>query len=195
MLCPQRTDDHAVAVLVPAGSEVTSRTAAVVLAQQARRPHWAARYRRALSAGQMEMLGWEDDAARVIQYHPYLLPDLVRTEDYAHAAMAADPWHRGNPGAIDERGAALMARQQRVNRAGRCVTILADARALPACDSQMMAQAGEAPVGNVVDPNYTIAAKINKTYVGGHPYGDVHRRLRPTRIPSVAGFDTVARPS
>lgn len=174
MLCPQRTDDHAVAVLVPAGSEVTSRTAAVVLAQQARRPHWA---------------------ARVIQYHPYLLPDLVRTEDYAHAAMAADPWHRGNPGAIDERGAALMARQQRVNRAGRCVTILADARALPACDSQMMAQAGEAPVGNVVDPNYTIAAKINKTYVGGHPYGDVHRRLRPTRIPSVAGFDTVARPS
>ncbi|MFI6079369.1 hypothetical protein ACIA5C_48525, partial [Actinoplanes sp. NPDC051343] len=32
MLCPQRTDDHAVAVLVPAGSEVTSRTAAAVLA-------------------------------------------------------------------------------------------------------------------------------------------------------------------
>ncbi|MFI6078905.1 thioredoxin family protein [Actinoplanes sp. NPDC051343] len=31
MLCPQRTDDHAVAVLVPAGSEVTSRTAAAVL--------------------------------------------------------------------------------------------------------------------------------------------------------------------
>ncbi|WP_307962191.1 hypothetical protein [Salinispora arenicola] len=30
----------------------------------------------------MEMLGWEDDAARVIQYHPYLLPELVRTEDY-----------------------------------------------------------------------------------------------------------------
>ncbi|WP_019901901.1 acetamidase/formamidase family protein [Salinispora arenicola] len=60
---------------------------------------------------------------------------------------------------------------------------------------QLVAQAGEAPVGNVVDPNYTIAAKINKTYVGGHPYGDVHRRLRPTRIPSVAGFDTVARPS
>ncbi|WP_018791433.1 hypothetical protein [Salinispora arenicola] len=52
------------------------------LAQRARQPHWAARYRRVLSAAQMEMLGWEDDAARVIQYHPYLLPDLVRTEDY-----------------------------------------------------------------------------------------------------------------
>ncbi|WP_019901899.1 DUF5753 domain-containing protein [Salinispora arenicola] len=110
------------------------------LAQKARQPHWAARYRRALSSGQMEMLGWEDDAARVIQYHPYLLPDLVRTEDYAHAAMAADPWHRSDPKAIDERVAALMARQQRVNHAGRCVTILADARAMPACDSQMMRQ-------------------------------------------------------
>jgi SRSO17 transposase len=32
MSCPQRTDDHAVAVLVPAGSEVTSRMAAAVLA-------------------------------------------------------------------------------------------------------------------------------------------------------------------
>ncbi|MFI1997084.1 hypothetical protein, partial [Actinoplanes sp. NPDC020271] len=31
-LCPQRTDDHAVAVLVPAGPEVTSRMAAAVLA-------------------------------------------------------------------------------------------------------------------------------------------------------------------
>jgi hypothetical protein len=30
-LCPQRTDDHAVAVLVPTGSEVTSRTAVAVL--------------------------------------------------------------------------------------------------------------------------------------------------------------------
>lgn len=110
------------------------------LAKQARRPHWAARYRPVLSAAQMEMLGWEDDAARIIQYHPYLLPDLVRTEDYARAAMAADPWHRGDPRVIDERVAALMARQQRGNRAGRCVTILVDGRALPACDSQMMRQ-------------------------------------------------------
>ncbi|NIL44004.1 hypothetical protein HCB17_24975 [Salinispora arenicola] len=37
---------------------------------------------RSAAAAQMEMLGWEDDAARVIQYHPYLLPELVRTEDY-----------------------------------------------------------------------------------------------------------------
>ena len=36
MLCPQRTDDHAVAVLVPAGSEVTSRTAAAVLVSKDR---------------------------------------------------------------------------------------------------------------------------------------------------------------
>lgn len=110
------------------------------LARQARKLHWAALYRPVLSVSQMEMLGWEDDAARVIQFHPYLLPDLVRTEDYARAALAADPWHRGDLRAIDERVAALMARQKRVDNAGRCVTVLVDARALPDCDSQMMCQ-------------------------------------------------------
>lgn len=125
-------------LLGPAEPDQTSEL--LDLAKQARKPHWAARHRHVLSASHMEMLGWEDDAARVIQYHPYLLPSLVRTEDYARAALAADPWNRGDLGAIDERVAALMARQKRVDNAGRCVTVLVDARALPDCDSQMMRQ-------------------------------------------------------
>jgi amidase len=44
---------------------------------------------------------------------------------------------------------------------------------------QLVSQAGEAPVANVCDPNYTFVAKINKRYLpGGDPYGGVHARLR-----------------
>jgi amidase len=49
---------------------------------------------------------------------------------------------------------------------------------------QLVAQAGEAPVGNVCDPNYTMLAKINKAYLGGRtPYGNVHARRRQTPTP------------
>jgi amidase len=44
---------------------------------------------------------------------------------------------------------------------------------------QLVSQAGEAPIGNVCDPNYTVLAKLAKRYLGGaHAYEGVHGRLR-----------------
>jgi len=44
---------------------------------------------------------------------------------------------------------------------------------------QLISQAGEAPVGNVCDPNYTMVAKVAKSYlVGAVAYDGVHARLR-----------------
>jgi amidase len=44
---------------------------------------------------------------------------------------------------------------------------------------QLISQAGEAPVGNVCDPNYTLLAKVDKRYLGSaSAYGGVHARLR-----------------
>jgi amidase len=46
---------------------------------------------------------------------------------------------------------------------------------------QLLSQAGEAPVGNVCDPNYTMLAKVDKRYLGAaQPYEGVHTRLRAT---------------
>src|SRR6266508_66419 len=53
---------------------------------------------------------------------------------------------------------------------------------------QLVAQAGEAPVGNVCDPNYRMLAKLDKAYLGGRtPYRGVHARLRQIPAPSEAG--------
>jgi amidase len=44
---------------------------------------------------------------------------------------------------------------------------------------QLISQAGEAPVGNVCDPNYTMLAKVAKRYLGSaDPYDGTHARLR-----------------
>jgi acetamidase/formamidase len=44
---------------------------------------------------------------------------------------------------------------------------------------QLVSQAGEAPVGNVCDTNYTMLAKIDKAYLGGVVgYDGAHARLR-----------------
>jgi len=44
---------------------------------------------------------------------------------------------------------------------------------------QLLTQAGEAPVANVCDPNYTFVTKIGKQYLpGGSVYGGTHGRLR-----------------
>jgi amidase len=46
---------------------------------------------------------------------------------------------------------------------------------------QLISQAGEAPVGNVCDPNYTMLAKVAKRYLGSATaYDGVHERLRAT---------------
>jgi acetamidase/formamidase len=44
---------------------------------------------------------------------------------------------------------------------------------------QLVSQAGEAPVGNVCDPNYTMLAKIDKQFLGSATaYDGAHARLR-----------------
>ncbi|TDE57936.1 acetamidase [Nonomuraea mesophila] len=44
---------------------------------------------------------------------------------------------------------------------------------------QLVSQAGQAPVGNVCDTNYTMVAKLAKTYTGGAAvYDSAHARLR-----------------
>ncbi|NUP79513.1 MAG: acetamidase, partial [Nonomuraea sp.] len=44
---------------------------------------------------------------------------------------------------------------------------------------QLVSQAGQAPVGNVCDTNYTMVAKLPKTYLGAPSvYEDTHARLR-----------------
>jgi amidase len=69
------------------------------------------------------------------------------------------------------------------------VTWTADLIGLDVLDAyQLISQAGEAPIGNVCDPNYTVLAKVAKQYLGGAtPYDGVHSRLRAT------GQDYLAR--
>jgi acetamidase/formamidase len=44
---------------------------------------------------------------------------------------------------------------------------------------QLVTQAGETPLANVVDPNYTFVSKIRKQYLpGNNVYGGVHTRMR-----------------
>ncbi|MGA8114678.1 MAG: acetamidase/formamidase family protein [Actinocatenispora sp.] len=60
------------------------------------------------------------------------------------------------------------------------VTWAADLTGLDTLDAyQLVAQAGQAPVGNVVDSNYTMVAKVAKRYLGTPTaYEGVHARLR-----------------
>jgi acetamidase/formamidase len=60
------------------------------------------------------------------------------------------------------------------------VTWTAELTGLDVLDAyQLVSQAGEAPTGNVCDPNYTMVAKVDKRYLnGGVAYDDTHRRLR-----------------
>ncbi len=60
------------------------------------------------------------------------------------------------------------------------VTWVADAGKLDVLDSyQLISQAGEAPVGNVCDANYTMVAKVSKRYLPSvDMYQGAHARLR-----------------
>jgi acetamidase/formamidase len=62
------------------------------------------------------------------------------------------------------------------------VTWVASSTGLDLLDSyQLVSQAGEAPLANVCDPNYTFVAKLPKKYLSGSDlYGGVHARLRQT---------------
>jgi len=57
---------------------------------------------------------------------------------------------------------------------------VADLTGLDTLDAyQLVSQAGQAPVGNVCDANYTMLAKIPKAYLrGAGAYGGAHERLR-----------------
>jgi acetamidase/formamidase len=60
------------------------------------------------------------------------------------------------------------------------VTWVSSLTGLDALDSyQLVSQVGTAPVGNVCDTNYTMVAKLPKSYLGGpEVYGSAHSRLR-----------------
>ncbi|MEU6728275.1 acetamidase/formamidase family protein [Nonomuraea wenchangensis] len=60
------------------------------------------------------------------------------------------------------------------------VTWTAELTGLDTLDAyQLVSQAGEAPVGNVCDSNYTMVAKLPKAYLGGPGvYESAHERLR-----------------
>ncbi|NMO52415.1 acetamidase [Actinoplanes sp. TBRC 11911] len=62
------------------------------------------------------------------------------------------------------------------------VTWTADLAGLDTLDAyQLLGQVGEAPIGNVCDPNYTVLAKVAKRYLGGATaYEGMHERLRTT---------------
>ncbi|WBB48498.1 helix-turn-helix transcriptional regulator [Verrucosispora sp. WMMA2044] len=102
------------------------------LARLARRRHWAAEYRDYVSASYMDFLGYEDDAAQISQYHPFLIPGLLQTEDYARLVVTAGPHYRNDSQAAEARVRLRMARQARVFTADRqcLVRVVLDERAL-----------------------------------------------------------------
>ena len=69
------------------------------------------------------------------------------------------------------------------------VTWTADLVGLDVLDAyQLISQAGEAPVGNVCDPNYTMLAKVGKRYLGtAEAYEGMHGRLRAAGQEYLAG--------
>ncbi|WP_154938898.1 helix-turn-helix domain-containing protein [Micromonospora palomenae] len=104
----------------------------VELARLARRRHWAAEYRDYVSASYMDFLGYEDDASRISQYHPFLIPGLLQTEDYARLVVTARPHYQADERAAAARVRLRMDRQERVFASGRqrTVRIVLDERAL-----------------------------------------------------------------
>lgn len=113
----------------------------VELARLARRRHWAAEYRDYVSPSYMDFLGYEDDASRISQYHPFLIPGLLQTEDYARLVVAARPHYQVDEQAAASRVRLRMARQHRVFASGRqrAVRIVLDERALkPVGNAEIM---------------------------------------------------------
>ncbi|MEU5553384.1 helix-turn-helix transcriptional regulator [Micromonospora sp. NPDC047793] len=101
------------------------------LARLARKRHWAAEYREFVSPSYMDFLGYEDDSWRISQYHPFLIPGLLQTEQYAQLVVAIGPQIRGDQAAAQARVQLRLARQARVfGQPHREVRIVLDERAL-----------------------------------------------------------------
>ncbi|WP_018219114.1 helix-turn-helix domain-containing protein [Salinispora vitiensis] len=105
----------------------------VDMARSARRRHWAGQDRAYLSTSYAEVLGVEDDASRISQYHPFLIPGLLRTQDYARLVATASP-HTRDSQAVEAWVRLCMARQDRAfsNDRHHSVRFVLDERALKA---------------------------------------------------------------
>jgi len=68
------------------------------------------------------------------------------------------------------------------------VTWVSELTGLDTLDAyQLVAQAGQAPIGNVCDPNYTVLAKLDTSYLhGAIAYQGTHQRLRRVANPATA---------
>ncbi|MEU7617242.1 Scr1 family TA system antitoxin-like transcriptional regulator [Micromonospora rifamycinica] len=53
------------------------------LARRSRQHHWAGEYRDITTPSYMEFLGYEDDAVRITQYSPIVIPGLLQNQEYA----------------------------------------------------------------------------------------------------------------
>lgn len=82
------------------------------LARVSRQRHWSNAYRDHVSQTYQDFLGYEDDAQRIRQYHPVVIPGLLQTEDYARTLITA--MRRPSDDEIDARVRMRMERQRRV---------------------------------------------------------------------------------
>ncbi|MEV6812586.1 DUF5753 domain-containing protein [Micromonospora sp. NPDC051296] len=107
------------------------------LARLARRRHWAAEFHKYISSPYMDFLGYEDDSRRINQYHPFLIPGLLQTEQYARLVVTAGPQYRDDSEAAGARVRLRLARQDRVfaPTRRRDVRIVLDERALKSVES------------------------------------------------------------
>ncbi|WP_433531278.1 helix-turn-helix domain-containing protein [Micromonospora sp. CA-263727] len=110
------------------------------LARLARRPHWAGTYRDSVPAPYMDFIGYEDDALRISQYHPFVIPGLLQTEQYARLLQAVGPRRRDGDEVAEARVRLRLDRQRRVFAQplpGR-VRIVLDERALTVVESEQV---------------------------------------------------------
>jgi transcriptional regulator with XRE-family HTH domain len=69
----------------------------LVLAKDSRRRMWWAHYRDQIAPSFLDLIGLEADAARILHFHPFLVPGLLQTEEYARAVTENDPVETGSP--------------------------------------------------------------------------------------------------
>ncbi|MBL6280182.1 helix-turn-helix transcriptional regulator [Micromonospora fiedleri] len=111
------------------------------MAHTARKRHWTSAYHTVATTSYRDLLGYEDDAQRITQYHPYLVPSLLQTADYARLLMNINPCHRADPQATDAQVELLRERQDRLINTPRqpTIRIVLDERALtPTSDRGVM---------------------------------------------------------
>jgi transcriptional regulator with XRE-family HTH domain len=68
----------------------------VDLAVESRRRAWWSRYREHAAPAYLEFIGLEADAVRIFHFHPYVIPGLLQTREYAWALTDSDPAEAGD---------------------------------------------------------------------------------------------------